>query len=126
MTSPDKGGPMTPPHVSVTMPLPPPPTMTTFTWDDQTEELSTVLRLMSHLMPQVQSCCCDNYTPDNKTETDGKTSLAINWSHLVRMNPHVFLSVDVMFYIEFFNGESLIYYGESINNIRTVNMAYCS
>ncbi|KAK2193924.1 hypothetical protein NP493_6g09024 [Ridgeia piscesae] len=63
---------VTPPHVSVTMSLPPLPTMTipTFTWDDQTEELSTVLRLMNHLMPQVKSCCCDSLTPDNKTQTD--------------------------------------------------------
>jgi len=41
-------------------------------WDDQTEKLSTVLALMNHLMPKVQSCCCDKFTRDN-----GKTLFAI-------------------------------------------------
>ena len=31
-------------------------------WDDQTETLTSILDLLTSVMPQVKSCCCDDVT----------------------------------------------------------------
>ncbi|KAK2147953.1 hypothetical protein NP493_3328g00000, partial [Ridgeia piscesae] len=55
---------------AIKMPTPTPPVITTtpvVKWDDQRETLTSILDLLTNIMPKVTSCCCDDVTSTTTT-----------------------------------------------------------
>ena len=53
--------------VVLASPLPPMPTIPDLEWDDQRDTMTSILDLLTRIMPKVKSCCCDDITPGNGT-----------------------------------------------------------